>query len=80
MAQYGIFNDDQAAHISATGQETLLFQDRPAWLVTFSGPGLVIQSNGSAGASGTSATALMVHHEQNVAIDAATGQALESFS
>lgn len=40
-AEYGVFSDDQMAAESASGQQTLLYRDRPVWIVTFSGPGLL---------------------------------------
>ncbi len=46
-------------------------QDRPAWIVTFIGPGIKIPSLGRSRA---------VHNELNVVIDAGTGQYLDGFT
>jgi hypothetical protein len=49
-------------------------QNRPAWVITFSGPGVVLSSSGPPGSP------RRVKHEMSVVIDAATGQYLMGFA
>jgi hypothetical protein len=74
-AQYGLFTDDRYGQIVGPGRQIRPYlQDRPAWVVTFSGPGVVLSSHGPPGSR------RRVKHEANVVIDAATGQYLMGFS
>jgi hypothetical protein len=89
-AQYGLFSNDHAAQRLPSGQMQLLFQDKPAWIVTFAGPGVVIPSSGpgpqrpdttGSGSTGTVVPSERpVHNEQNIVIDAATGEFVEDYS
>lgn len=83
-AQYGLYSDDRMATLLPSGQEQLLYQNRPAWVVTFAGPGVVIHPIGQlsqhpGGATDTSASTA-VHNEQSIVIDAETGAYLLTFS
>jgi hypothetical protein len=78
-AQYGTFSDDALGQQLPSGQFQLEFQDTPAWLVTFSGPGLSLGPLGSP-ANSTVAPPSAPKHEQTVVIDARTGAYMESFS
>jgi hypothetical protein len=78
LARYGIFSDDERSQRSATGDIQALYQNRPVWLVTFYGPGVVEAPMGSY-APGTP-NPLKYHHEDNVVVDAATGQMLEAYT
>jgi hypothetical protein len=49
-------------------------QNRPVWVITFYGPGVVLYSSGPIGSP------RRVHHEVSVVIDAATGQYLMGYS
>jgi hypothetical protein len=71
-ARYGIFSNDVYAKVTPDGTSTLMFQDRPAWIISFFGPGISIRSRGP----GT----FQPHHTENVVIDAQTGEWMESFS
>lgn len=74
LAQFGRFSDDQLARKLPSGAMQPYFQDRPVWLVTFSGPGVQMPDSGPKG---------HVHgfnHEDNVVIDAVTGAYLLSFT
>jgi hypothetical protein len=73
-AQYGLFTDDHYGQRLASGQIQPYLQNRPAWVITFSGPGVVFYLPGPAGSRPA------VHHEVSVVIDAATGQYLMGFS
>jgi len=67
-AQYGLFTKVRP------GQVQPYLQNRPAWVITFSGPGVVFNLPGPPGSLPA------VHHEVSVMIDAATGQYLMGFS
>ena len=49
-------------------------QNRPAWVITFSGPGVVLSSSGPPGSP------RRVKHEVSVVIDAATGHYLMGYA
>ena len=68
-AQYGLFTRARPGR-----QLWPYVQNRPAWVVTFYGPGVVLYSSGPRGSP------RRVHHEVSVVIDAATGQYLMGFS
>ena len=68
LAQYGLFTRARPGR-----QLHPNVQNRPAWVITFSGPGVVIYPSGPA-APGS------VHHEVTVVIDAATGEYLLGYS
>jgi hypothetical protein len=63
-AQYGLFTKVRP------GQVQPYLQNRPAWVITFAGPGVVFNLPGPPGSLPA------VHHEVSVVIDAATGQYL----
>lgn len=71
--QYTLFSDDRFGDRSPSGALNPFLQDRPAWLVTFSGPGVQDLPSGPARPGA-------VHHEVTVVIDAATGQYLLGYS
>jgi hypothetical protein len=69
LAQYGLFTR------ARPGRRLWPYvQNRPAWVVTFYGPGVVLYS------SGPISSPRRVHHFVGVVIDAATGQYLMGFS
>jgi hypothetical protein len=76
VARYGIFSDDELSKRNAAGIIQPLYQNRPAWLVTFSGPGVVESPTGRC----CGPSHLGNHNEDNVVIDAATGKWLESYT
>jgi hypothetical protein len=67
-AQYGLFTRARPGR-----QLRSDVQNRPAWVITFYGPGVVIYPSGPRPPGS-------VHHEVTVVIDAATGQYLMGFS
>jgi hypothetical protein len=71
-ARFGLFSDDVMAVGGPGRPMQLLYQDRPAWIVTFYGDGVRMAARGPAGQ-------LVDHHERNFVIDAATGTYLMSF-
>jgi hypothetical protein len=75
-ARYGIFSDDELSKRNATGDIQPLYQNRPVWLVTFSGPGVIEAATGRC----CGPSHLGNHNEDNVVIDAATGQMLEAYT
>ena len=72
-AQYGLFTADRYERVPPSGQIQLVLQNRPAWVITFFGPGVVIYPLGP-NPPGT------VHHFVGIVIDAATGQPLKGYS
>lgn len=68
-ASFGLFSDDRYGQREPSGGISPYLQSRPAWVVTLWGPGLVDPALGP-GPVGR------VHHEDNLVIDAATGQFL----
>ncbi len=72
-AQFTLFSDDRYGQRLASGQVQPYLQDRPAWVVTFSGPGVQLHPHGPRPAGS-------VHNEVSVVIDAATGQYLMGYS
>jgi len=82
-AQYGLFSDDVLGDRQPSGAFVLRYQNTPAWIVTFSGPGVNHGPMGGPrqGAQGSGQTPVTgVHHEENVVIDATTGSFMELFS
>jgi hypothetical protein len=73
-AHYGLFTNDHYEHRLPSGQLQLVLENRPAWVVTFSGPGVVLYSSGPRGSP------RRVKHEVSVVINAATGQYLMGFA
>lgn len=70
-AQYGILSDDQNyTQRKGSSERTYTAQNRPVWLVTYSG--VTIPSRGPGPA--------MYQHELNIVIDAATGSYLYAYS
>ena len=80
-AQYGLFTAKHLGQRLASGQIQPLLENRPAWVITFSGPGVVLYPIGPyrpgprAPLSDADAK-----HEVSVVIDAATGQYLMGFA
>ena len=72
-AQYGLFTADRYERVLPSGQIQLVLQNRPAWVITFFGPGVVIYPLGP-NPPGT------VHHFVGIMIDAATSQPLKGYS
>ena len=70
---FGRLSDSHIARMTPTGKAPL-FENVPAWVVTFTGPGLVIGSSGPIGSTPR------VHNEESVVIDARTGEWLFSYS
>jgi hypothetical protein len=85
-ARFGYFSNDTYSHELPGGGREYYFQDRPVWLVAFSGPGLVRLPVGGIPPEGTDLSAWQsqlqadAHHEDNVVIDAATGEYLQRYS
>jgi hypothetical protein len=67
-----LFTADRYGRVLPSGWIQLLLQDRPAWVITLFGPGVVIYPLGPH-PPGT------VHHFVSIVIDAATGQYLRGF-
>jgi hypothetical protein len=72
-ASYGLFTDSQIRPLGASPSEAL-YQNVPAWIITFTGPGVNVYSVGSRNSP------TLVSHEQSVVIDARTGDFIESVS
>jgi hypothetical protein len=70
---FGRLSDSQIARMTPMGKAPV-FENVPAWVVSFTGPGLVIGSSGPVG------SAHSVHNEESVVIDARTGEWLFSYS
>jgi hypothetical protein len=70
-----LFTADHYGQVVRPGQIQPYLQNRPAWVITFYGPGAVLDLPGPRGGSRPAA-----HHEVSVVIDAATGQYLMGFS
>ena len=66
--RYVLFSNDQYFTTDATGQKHYVWQQVPAWVVTFTG--VTLSSRG----------ADSVNHEVNIVIDARTGEYLLLFS
>jgi hypothetical protein len=71
-AEYGLFSDDEYGSNQADGTFKPRYQDIPAWIVTFTGPGLNVYSSGPPSADGSQ----RVNHEETVVIDGQTGNSL----
>lgn len=86
-AQFGLFSDDRYGERGTSGRVQPYLQDVPVWLVNFSGPGVedrplgggVAASTPTIGGSGALGTS-GAHHEENLVIDAATGQFLLGYT
>ncbi|GEM_PF-1961474 len=65
----GSFTDDQYVTINATGTRHLVANDLPAYVVTFSGLSIASQGRSST-----------INTENNVVVNAATGEIVEEFS
>jgi hypothetical protein len=76
VARYGIFSDDELSKRNAAGVTQPLYQNRPVWLVSFSGPGMAEAPMGRC----CGPSHLGTHHEDSVVVDAATGKWLESYT
>jgi hypothetical protein len=74
-AQYGLFTADRYERVLPSGQIQPVLQNRPAWVITFFGPGVVVYPLGLA-----RNTPGAVHHFVGIVIDAATRQPLKGFS
>ena len=76
-AQYGLFTSDHYEQRLPSGQLQLVLENRPAWVITFSGPGVVLYPIGPyrPGPRPPLSDA-DAKHEVSVVIDAATGQYL----
>lgn len=72
-AQYGTFSDSNYGSRLPSGELHAYYQNRPAWVVTFSGPGVMILPHGPAPKGAT-------HHEVSVVVDASTGQYMLGYS
>jgi hypothetical protein len=68
-AQYGLFTRARPGR-----QLQPNMQNRPTWVITFYGPGVVVLSSGPPGSP------RRVHHQVTLLIDAATGQYLMAYS
>jgi hypothetical protein len=73
-AELGLFSDDQYATRLPSGALQPHFQNVPAWLVTFGGPGLVLPNSGPRGGQP------LVNHQETIVLNAATGEFLESYT
>jgi hypothetical protein len=76
-AQFGMITDGQLAQRLPSGAVRPLLQNRPVWLVTFSGPGVQI---GFPDHLRTGPVQIVYGHEDNIVIDGATGAYIESFT
>lgn len=83
-AQLGLFSDDQYASVAPSGQRTLHFQGRPAWIVAFTGLDIGPTGGppppGSDPAAREQSSQAQMHHEEDVVVDATSGQYLEQFT
>jgi hypothetical protein len=77
-AQYGLFTNDHYRQRLASGQMQPYLQNQPAWVITFSGPGVVFYGSGGPYRPGPRPplSDADAKHEMSVVIDAATGQYL----
>lgn len=84
QAKFGLFTDDIYCHRNAHGKCRLFYERRPAWIVSFWGPGVRIRPVGGRLGTGAGAhpepTARPLKHEISSVIDATTGSWLEGFS
>jgi hypothetical protein len=80
-AQYGLFTNDHYEQRLPSGQLQLVLENRPAWVITFSGPGVVLYPIGPyrPGPRPPLSDA-DAKHEVSVVIDAATGQYLMAWA
>ncbi len=69
-AQYGMFSNDVYGPLNSSGQVQPRWQNIPAWIVTFAGPGVSAPSHGRI---------RVTRHEVNVVVDAVTGVCLQAF-
>jgi hypothetical protein len=80
-AQYGLFSDDTNSERLPSGRMRLLFQNMPAWIVTFSGPGIRIPPIG--GRRRTENVHPMhlrtLKSQESVVMNARTGAFIEDF-
>lgn len=70
VASYVLFTDEQNTTVDAVGQQHAIFQQVPAWVVTFFGVNLLSRGGDPKA----------INHEVNVVVDARTGAYLELFS
>ena len=77
-AQYGLFTNDHDEQRLPSGHLQLVLENRPAWVITFSGPGVVHCGSGGPYRPGPRPPLRPedAKHEVSVVIDAATGQYL----
>ena len=75
-AKYGLFTADHYGQRLASGQIQSYLQNRPAWVITFSGPGVVFYGSGGPYRPGPRPPLSGAKHEVSIVIDAATGQYL----
>lgn len=74
-AVYGLVTNTFTRPLSPEGEAApLIYDHRPAWVVTFSGPGIVLTSQGPVG------SLVSVHNVMSIVIDAATGKYLFGYS
>jgi hypothetical protein len=74
QGSYGTITLAHEGRRLASGQISPDIQGRPAWIIVFSGPGVLLGPSGPPGTTGP------VHHELDVVVDAATGQYLRAYS
>jgi hypothetical protein len=80
LAQYALVTDDHYGQKVGPGRKIRAYlQNRPAWVITFYGPGVVLSPHGPPGAA-VRLPGSGVHHEVSVVIDAATGHYLMGYS
>lgn len=86
VVRFGYFSDDQYCKELPDGTRKYYWQNHPVWLVTFAGPGLVRLPVGGRPPGSTDRTVWQkqlkahAHHEDNVVIDAVTGEYMMRFS
>jgi hypothetical protein len=79
-SRFGYFSNDQYFDVLPDGTRRYYFQDRLVWLITFRGAGLVRLPIGGVPPEGTDRAEwerqrlASAHHEDNVVIDAVTGE------
>ena len=79
-AQYTLYSDDRYGQKLGPGKVQPYLQNRPAWVITFSGPGVVFYGSGGPYRPGPRPPLSGAKHEVSVVIDAATGQYLMGYA